>query len=255
MTEPAHTKAFRMFTESIEDEVFHIGEFNRPQFDTDPLRRQFSSTRIEDTMSSIEFVLRLRDPSDATYKRYRWLCELIITRVIGAFDYYISLLLRDMFVYKPEQLIGSQIDMREVLDASTISELIQRFADKKVYDPGYKGLDELAGYLDEKLGIHINRDTPTFRNAQKFALVRNLIVHNAGRVDKQYLNRVSQKSLKDQTPLKIGDLYPFTDGTYIRDGIDALRKVAEEIDKEVVTKFPPLAIDGEEPDQEDRGFC
>jgi len=196
------------------------------------------------------------DPSEVTMKHFadtgrssvfvmdvtieRWWLEVMICRNIDRFLYYLSQILRQIFINYPNYLTNSdnkmrgtsdnKVEVREVLEAGSIFEFIQRYTDKKVNELAYMGLPRLVEYINTKLGLKFDTTMPDFQDACELIEVRNIIVHNAGHVSMVYLQRTSRKDRQ------LGELYPLTKNDVL--GMtDKLRKVAEELDLQIVTKF------------------
>jgi hypothetical protein len=170
----------------------------------------------------------------------RWWLEVMICRNIDRFLYYITRILRQIFINYPNHLTNSdnkirgtmdnKVDVREVLEAGSITEFIQRYADKKVHELGYLGLLRLVEYLNNKLALKFNTSMSDFQDACELVEVRNIIVHNAGRVSTVYLQRSSRKDLQS------GDVYPLTKNDVL-EMTNKLSKVAGELDLQIVSKF------------------
>ena len=170
----------------------------------------------------------------------RWWIEVLICRNIDRFLYYITRILRKIFISYPNHLTNSEnkirgttdskVDVREVLEAGSIDEFIQRYADKKVHELGYLGLGKLVEYLNNKIGLKFDTTLPDFQDACELVEVRNIIVHNAGQVSAVYLQRSRREDLQ------LGDLYPLSKNDVLV-MTDKLNKVSGELDLQIVTKF------------------
>ena len=171
----------------------------------------------------------------------RWWEEVLVCRYIDAFEYYVSQVLLKVFISCPDLLKSSdsgmrgksdnKVEVREVLEAGSIEEFIRRYADKKVTELGYSGLKKIIEYLNRKLGLEVDYTTQAFRVASEFAEVRNIIVHNAGRVSSLYLQHTGRTDLQE------GDLYPLTQDSYTNKGTQAILEVAKEVDAQIAIKF------------------
>ncbi|MGZ3622564.1 MAG: hypothetical protein ACXWPG_05655 [Ktedonobacteraceae bacterium] len=170
----------------------------------------------------------------------RWWLEVMICRNIDRFLYYITRILRKIFISYPHHLTNSEnkirgttdskVDVREVLEAGSIDEFIKRYADKKVHELGYLGLGKLVEYLNNKLGLKFDTTLPDFQDACELVEVRNIIVHNAGRVSTVYLQRSRREDLQ------LNGVYPLSKNDVLI-MTDKLNKVAGELDLRIVTKF------------------
>ncbi|MFL5702319.1 MAG: hypothetical protein ACJ8AG_05750 [Ktedonobacteraceae bacterium] len=174
----------------------------------------------------------------------RWWYEVQICRSVDAFQYYVSQILLRVFICYPDLLKRSdpklddsdpkpdnKVEIRKVLEAGSIEEFIRRYADEKVTTLGYTGLPKIIKYLNGKLSLNFDTSSPDFYLAKEVVEVRNIIVHNAGRVSRLYLQRTGRTDLQE------GALYPYNASGFIGNGIAALVNVAEELDWQIVTKF------------------
>ena len=197
-------------------------------------------TKREQWKSQYELLQKQSEPAFGPDIR-RWWTEVLICRYVDAFEYYISQILRRVFIHCPDLLKGSdtkmrgtsdnKVEVREVLEAGSISEFIQRYADKKVYDLSYRGLENLVEYLNSNLGLKIDTNLPAFQYVLYMTEVRNIIVHNAGRINKIFSQRTGRKDLQ------IGDLYPIQFIEFNQGKLDKFEELAEEIDTQIVSKF------------------
>src|SRR6266700_336853 len=99
----------------------------------------------------------------------RWWDEILVCRYIDAFEYYVSQVLLKVFISCPDLLKSSdsgmrgmsdnKVEVREVLEAGSIEEFIRRYADKKVTELGYSGLEKIIDYLNKKLGLKVDYTT------------------------------------------------------------------------------------------------
>jgi hypothetical protein len=136
---------------------------------------------------------------------YERLCgEFVTCQTVDAFMYYLSQILRRVFMRYPECLGGAQADVREVLECADKNEFIQRVVDRKVHSLSYKGLRGIVDYLNRELGLGFDATTQAFQEVCEFFEVRNIIVHNGGFVSQLYLRRTGR------TDLQAGDQYPLT---------------------------------------------
>jgi len=83
-----------------------------------------------------------------------------------------------------------------VLAHDTLQEFAARAADKKIYTLSMKGLDEVAQFMARRLGLALILDESEFSEMRKLIALRNLITHRRGKIDRRYIESVSDSSLK-----------------------------------------------------------
>lgn len=165
----------------------------------------------------------------------RWWIEVWLTRSVDAFQYYLSQILFRVYKERPETLKGSEnkVEIGEVLEAGSIEAFINNCAEQRVSVLAYRGLPKLIEYLNRNLHIKFDTSNPDFQAACEIVEVRNIIVHNRGRVSKIFLQRLPHKA---DEGLTAGDLYPL-DFRYAIDANGHLRRLAEALDARIVEHF------------------
>jgi hypothetical protein len=169
----------------------------------------------------------------SSVEKVRFMCfEMMVCRNVEAFDYYITQMLRRVFVQRPEILKASDytIQMSEVLQCSTIDDVIQRVSEKKVQELSYKGLADIVKYLNSHLKLNFDEKIPQFQEALETFQTRNIIVHNACIVNEIYLQRTGQHNMK------VGDIYPLTEDYFIN-ATGSLIVVGARLDEKFVSHF------------------
>ncbi len=170
-----------------------------------------------------------REMSPDEFKRVY--LQILVSRDIESFEYYLSEILRRVFVHKPETLrTAEQVSVREVLEAGEMNEFIKRIAEKKVIELGYESLEGIMKYLNERLGLDLDTQTKEFRAAKEYIEVRHIIAHNGGRVSELLLRRTGR------IDLNVNDFFPLT-AEYVSNGSSALRELARVIDTKIVSHF------------------
>jgi hypothetical protein len=125
------------------------------------------------------------------FKKF-WL-DLAVCRMVDQFHAYIASMLRDIYVARPDILRAGTVSMGEVLECATIEEVVKRHAVKKVDGLVREGLVKIEEYLDKILGIKLSVDD---HNALDAIAARNVIVHNGGRADRQFLRETDRSDLE-----------------------------------------------------------
>lgn len=162
----------------------------------------------------------------------QWYLGIILSQNVEAFDFYIAEMLTKVFTQRPEILNFSEfkIDMSEVLQCSSIEEVIFRVAERKVLHLSYQGFPDIIMYLNEKFKLGFDTKMPEFVDVCEMFLTRNIIVHNSGYINGIYLQKSKRKDLK------VGDAYPLTE-EYVEDGAGKILDVGLTLDKLFTSHF------------------
>lgn len=124
------------------------------------------------------------------------LTNSIFIRNIDNFKCYISRLMSDIFSSKTQMLISSEkVEISEVLKYQSREEFIQYYVDKKINTLTYKSLEDLNSYFKNKHNFIIIEDSNVSKLSEFFAL-RNLLVHNWGKIDLSFASKFKKSNYK-----------------------------------------------------------
>jgi len=162
----------------------------------------------------------------------RWLLGVTITSSVDSFYYYLSQILLKVFTKRPDIFRASEnkAEVREFIEAGSLPEFMKRFAEKRVNELSYMGLPKIVEYLNNRLGLGFDVMDSSFQAACELIEVRNILVHNVGRVNKLFLQRTGRTDLHE------GDLYPLT-FDYLRDKSIELASFTEKLDGMITSHF------------------
>ena len=166
--------------------------------------------------------------ADATkpYKAISY--DLMHARIIDLFLNYLSELFALIYIARPEMLKSSaEMKVDEILEHSSMDELIESIAEKKVNDLAYLGFEKLNKTIESQMGESLVPDPDDYRKMILAIEFRNLFVHNRGIANKTYLNGVNDKSIvlgQKITSRKT-------------DWLDTIAKIVLDIDSRFATKF------------------
>jgi hypothetical protein len=139
-----------------------------------------------------------------------FVCEMIVQRTADNFVKYLTDLLTAIFVTRPQSLRTSkeQESLDFVLGFESMEELIRAIAEKRVEQLAYLGMRKLDDYFREKLGFELFVSASDKKTAERLIEVRNVIVHNRGRVSKIYKSRIADepKAVGERIDLKYSDV-------------------------------------------------
>lgn len=151
--------------------------------------------------------------------------------VVDNYLAYISDILTLIFKTKPESLKSSQtMEIEDILQYSSMDELVSHIADRKVNQLAYKGMEELNRDLNKSLGLSLFDDPGDLKNARALVEMRNLIVHSRGIVNALYLSRMGNIGLKPGEHIKV-------DTEFVLRARRFLSAAVSRVDRTSATKF------------------
>lgn len=159
------------------------------------------------------------------------LLEMFLSRVVDNFQIYIVDIIRAVLHEKPEILKSrqQQVSVEYILGFESVDDLVDDLIESKVNNLAYEGFSDLQEWCNSK-GIPLL--VPDGKSDRIIALIalRNLIVHNRGKVDSKYRRTVAEPGLD------IGDRVMLGIDQFLRD-LDLLNTVVNTTDVAVCGKF------------------
>lgn len=156
------------------------------------------------------------------------LFEIILSRLIDNYQKYLSDILFEIFVHKPETLKSrAVVEVEEVLECESIEVFVRRYAAKKVDDLAYKSFADLQDFFEERFGISVNDEKGAIALAVE---IRNISTHNRCVINKRFLSKTNESSENEGQVRKI-------DGEMLKTLLELLPKSVTKIDKQVRGKF------------------
>lgn len=228
------TEAFRTFFLSVvrDSEIYHVTmAFLKwvPHLRAGPSSDEHPqlSKALEELLGTHERLNALRKPDAGPHL----LAEVMLSRAVDNFQCYLAEVLTTVFLARPDTLRSSDVvTLEEVLQCASMDEFISRAVERKAEALTYKGVSAIFQFMVDRLGLAINEDDDCIREASEAIAVRNVVVHNRGRVNTHFLR------LTGRTDLKSGDLVPI-DLDKAKSWADALFNYAVLIDRAVMAKF------------------
>lgn len=124
-----------------------------------------------------------------TRNRHTFL-EMMISRHVDSYLNYVSSLLFEIFIQRPETLRSarSPIDVEMALSHQSIKGLVRAIAEKRVDSLSYSSFTDLRVYFDKNFGITLVQPQALRRIVETIE-IRNISVHNRSIVDERYVAR------------------------------------------------------------------
>jgi hypothetical protein len=161
----------------------------------------------------------------------RLLDELIVTRAVDMFGIYLSEMLQLVFQQEPRILrSAAQMRVDEILAYDSMDDLVREITRRRVDDLARKGFFSILVFIKDTLGVEIKLPEKTLAGVTLAIAIRNIIVHNGGRVNERFV------TLTNRSDVQLGLQYPFSPAEVMSWRAD-LEHVAEAIDISLVKKF------------------
>lgn len=163
----------------------------------------------------------------------RLIAEMALCRAVDAYLHYISSVLTLIFRTADNffKKSSDKIEIRTVFAYQNMDELLAAIIEKHVHDLAYKGLRELSDDISNKHGFKLFEKAGEEKNrAIRIVAMRNLIVHNRGIINDQFLSQVPN------FPAKIGERLPISMQS-VQDDMQFLILSVLDIDKRAISKF------------------
>lgn len=123
--------------------------------------------------------------------------QIMLSRAIESFDLYLTTILRDIFLARPEILKSEgSIDIASIIEAGSYDDLIWLIAERKVHELSYKSLAELRKFVKSRTGIDLFQNDAAFEMTILASEVRNLIAHNDCVVNDLFKSRIKGVSIQ-----------------------------------------------------------
>ncbi len=150
--------------------------------------------------------LELNDKVDTTNLAYDLLPINFVVSFVSQYDAYLGGLIRTLFISKPELLNSSEknILFSELIKFESIEEAREFVVEKEVESVLRESHLKQFKWLENKLGITLRKDLPSFSDFIEITERRNLFVHCNGVVSRQYLEVCKENDVKNIDKLKLG---------------------------------------------------
>lgn len=152
------------------------------------LIKLFSDERNE---VSVRMIDHLNSPEAETlfdvnfYERH--FSAMTYSRSIDNFVIYFKEILAEVVYKRPEILRSKDQERLDfILDYESMSDLLKAISEKKIEELFYRGINDIERFFKDRLGIELFKDDEFRKIINKLIKQRNLIVHNRGRITKEF---------------------------------------------------------------------
>ena len=174
----------------------------------------------------------------AVYDRFlnSGLYESFLVSSVSRFEYFLSDVLREVFIAYPKKLGISLKDIptcpsvsaTEIADANDVDDLLMQVIDAHLTGVFHQRPSTYIAYLCKVVGVE---NAPCFNDYYEILATRDLVVHNLSVVNKLYLDKAGAKARgKIKQKLEI-------DRTYFENSLALLKRVSGVIKRDVEKHF------------------
>jgi hypothetical protein len=169
----------------------------------------------------------------------RHFSQMAYSRSIDNFISYFKDILAEVVIKKPQVLKSKDQERLDfILSFDNIESMLKAISEKKIEELFYKGITDIEKFFNDRLGIEIFKDQETKKAINKLIKQRNLIVHNRGRVTKEFLEEFPNPGLQEGQYL----VFKYQDISLINLELNNFLAV---LDNEIATKFSLTLVNNE----------
>lgn len=157
--------------------------------------------------------------------------EIGLVRSVENLLVYLSELLHEIFIQKPEMLRSQEhVALEEVLRHKTLDDFVQWAADRRVTDLSFRGWGDLDRYFKDRLKLPIVTDNRLGEWFGEAVATRNLFVHRRGYVDERYLKVAADSGMRHGDRVEVSAAEGFH-------AIAAAALIVNDLDGRAASKF------------------
>lgn len=161
----------------------------------------------------------------------------LIIASVSQFESFLADVLRNVIFCYPQKLsanvkgisISKDVPLDFIVGSKSISEVLEKEIDKRINEVFYASPALYFEYFEEITGVDTTDET--FEDYIEIKATRDLLVHNIGRVNQIYLNKVGEKARG-----KNGDRLEI-DEEYFENCIAVMKRVSGIVQREIEEKF------------------
>jgi hypothetical protein len=130
-------------------------------------------------------------------------CQMAYARTVDNLLTYFKDILAEVITAQPNILKSNEIEKLDfILSYETMSDLKLALSEKKIEELFYKGIDKIEEFFLSKLKITLFKSDEEKSGFNRIVKNRNLIVHNRGRVNTQFIKEFASNKYKKNQILK-----------------------------------------------------
>jgi len=127
----------------------------------------------------------------------RHFSQMAYSRLVDNFTTYFKEVLAEVVLKKPQILKSKDQEKLDfILSHETMEDFIRAVSEKKIEELFYKGISDIEKFFEDKLGISIFKNIETRKAINRLIKQRNLIVHNRGKISKEFVKEFPELKLE-----------------------------------------------------------
>lgn len=159
------------------------------------------------------------------------LSSMVYTQTIDNLTTYFKDILSEIVKVRPQILKSKDTEKLDfILDYRNMDDLIEAISNKKIEELFYKGIEDIEKYFKDRLNIEIFKSENIKDNFNQLIKMRNLSVHNRGKVSKEFSIQFSEFKGKEGQYLQYD--FPYVSGINLN-----MFNYLAELDDEISEKF------------------
>lgn len=161
-------------------------------------------TKID--FKNINKYLDLDKKAQNSFLAERLIQRNFIVSLVSQFDAYVGSLIRKIFIIQPELLNGSErnLTFSKLSEYTSIEEAKEYIIEKEIESVLRDSHHNQFKWLENKLGMTLTKDLPSYCDFIEITERRNLFVHSNGVVSSQYLSVCNRHKYKFDTVIATG---------------------------------------------------
>jgi len=183
---------FALYRIDTSEEMVHKVLF---EMEDDPIKKEHLKEKWEKRKDSVTtFTLS---------EKQQFFLEVLLVRHIENYLNYLSSLLREIFIQRPETLRSSdKVELEAVLKHDSIEDFVKTCAERKVEGLSYSSLKHLQEYFADHFSLTFlsQADFPILNEAVE---VRNISVHNRCIINKRFISKTGGSPSLEGTRKKL----------------------------------------------------
>lgn len=155
----------------------------------------------------IKEFIKLNDKVNASLIAQNYLPSNFIVAFVSQYDAYLGRLIRTIFLTRPELLNASEknIVFSELIEFTSIDEARDFVIEQEVESVLRESHLKQFKWVENKLGMKLREDLPSFTPFIEITERRNLFVHCNGVVSRQYISNCKENKVQGIEKVKLGD--------------------------------------------------
>lgn len=167
-----------------------------------------------------------------------------IVSLVSQFDAYIGSLIRKIFIIQPELLNSSEknLSFAKLSEFESIDEAKEHIIEKEIEGVLRESHSAQFKWLENKLGMSLNKDLLSWQNFIEITERRNLFVHTNGVVSSQYISNCAKHKVEFETIVTSGQVLD-VDEKYIKLAYCCLYEIGVKLSQVIWRKLLPETIE------------